>query len=261
MDDSECLPQQAESDSGWEYSPAPSWTWTRISQRQGSDSTEGRQNVKRLEWWRKTVTLFPSYFFYLWWFISIQHEHIPASACWSEDSAWGKFSCLFSEWFCDLCMPEMLRSKQVVLIDLAKRWRTKSVIWLRDDLDGTWKMQVQTYQAEQSLTSRASHPLWADHAAHRGIAPKVGLHTHAEPLQFHAFQFHALYTPVILVTIWSVLTCGTTEGTCLAKFLCALGVSSPFYVCHHDSTLFLNLWVGGFNFFLNWFSTYSVDGW
>lgn len=68
-------------------------------------------------------------------------------------------------------------------------------------------MQVQTYETEQSLKYRASRPLWGEHAVHRGIAPKVALHTHAEPLQFHAFHVHALYTPLILVTTWLVLTC------------------------------------------------------
>lgn len=54
-------------------------------------------------------------------------------------------------------------------------------------------MQVQTYETEQSLKSRASRPLWGEHAAHRGVAPKVELHTHTEPLQFMLSSF-MLYT-------------------------------------------------------------------
>lgn len=42
---------------------------------------------------------------------------------------------------------------------------------------------------------------------------------------------------LVLETVLLVVTCWTTEQSYLAEFLCALGVNSPFFVCHHDSTL------------------------
>lgn len=142
--------------------------------------------------------------------------HIPASAYWSEDSAWGKFSCLFSELFCDFCMPEMLRSKQVLLTwfgqevtrqicDLAERW-------LRWDLEDAGSDLSDWAEPEvQGLLPALG---WA--YCPQGYWPKGGVaHTHTRsPYSFMLSSF-MLYVPVtlVLVTTWLALACQTTEGT------------------------------------------------
>lgn len=97
-------------------------------------------------------------------------ERIPASACfWSEDSAWGKFCCLFwmalwslRAWDAQIQASVVTWFGQEVtpqICDLAERWHG-------------WDLEDAGSDLSDWAESRASHPLWGEHA-HTRWAPTV----------------------------------------------------------------------------------------